>query len=99
MKAKTVKSSFYLIFSLEVICNSFNIYAQDKQDGNYLDEIKLAEQIPSANLFSMPTEDLIQEYLNSRYPGYILIYNDIQDAFEHAYNDFNGFRELPITLI
>jgi len=30
MKAKTVKSSFYIIFSLEVICNSFNIYAQNK---------------------------------------------------------------------
>jgi len=59
-----------------------------------LDEIKAAEQIPKATLSIMPTEELIQEYLNSRYPGYLLIYNDIHAAFEREYNDFNGLREL-----
>ena len=94
MKTKKKTLFYYLVLFWVVIYSSFDIYAQKSQDGKCIDEIKLAEQIPTATLSSLTTEELIQEYLNSRYPGYILIYNDIQDAFKHAYNDFNGLREL-----
>lgn len=58
------------------------------------EEVKQAEQIPDSILHNMPTEDLLLAYLDSRYPGYLLAYNTVQDAFEHAYNDFNGLREI-----
>jgi len=91
-KKKKLFCSFFICFC--VFSCSFQVNAQSKQDGRPLDEIKLAEQIPEANLSTISTEMLIQEYLDSRYPGYILIYNYIHNAFEHAYNDFNGLREL-----
>lgn len=93
MKIKKENLFFYLIILFCVI-NSINVIAQEAQGGIPLDEIKSAEQIPEATLSTMKTEELIQAYLNSRYPGYLLIYNDIHNSFEHAYNDFNGFREL-----
>ena len=58
------------------------------------EEVLESEQIPYPILGSMPTEDLLQAYLNSRYPGYLWLHNRAQDGFARAYNDFNGLREL-----
>jgi hypothetical protein len=93
METKKEKLLFYLIVFFWVI-TIFKVTAQEKIVDNSLDKIKLAEQIPKEVISTMPTEELIQTYLNSRYPGYLLAYNSIQDAFDHAYNDFNGLREL-----
>lgn len=80
MKTKKKKSFFYLIVIFYVI-SSVSVIAQETKGEKSLDEIKLAEQIPVTALASMSTEELIQSYLNSRYPGYSLAYNNVQDAF------------------
>jgi hypothetical protein len=76
------------------LISNISVRAQETQTGKTWDEVKLSEQIRESTLSTLPTEELIQVYLNSRYPGYLLAYNNIQDAFEQAYNDFNGLREL-----
>ena len=91
---KRKKKTFSYLFILFCVIGSVSVTAQETQGEKPLDKIKLAEQIPEESLSSMSTEQLIQSYLNSRYPGYLLIYNDINNAFDHAYRDYNGLREL-----
>lgn len=93
MKTKKQKSFFYLLI-LFCLISSINIKAQVTQTGRNWEEVKLAEQIPESILTSMHTDELIQTYLDSRYPGYLLAYENIQEAFNLEYNDFNGLREL-----
>lgn len=95
MKTKRGKSFFYLSILFYAICYSFNINAQIIQDERIWESINAVEQIPENSLTKMPTEQLIQKYLNSRYSYYIFMYpQDINYAFEKAYKDFNGLREL-----
>ena len=91
---KTKKKRFFCLLMGFSLISSVETRGQDTQGGNTWEEVRLAEQIPVATLSAMSTEELIQAYLNTRYPGYLLAYNNVQAAFEHACNDFNGLREL-----
>lgn len=44
-----------------------------------MDKVNLAAQIPESELSVMSTEQLLQVYLNSRYPGYLFIYADVNN--------------------
>jgi len=90
----TKKNTFFCLLILCCVFNSFSINAQETEMGKRWKEVNLAEQIPEATLTTMPTEELIKAYLNSRFTDYIFWYNDIETAFRRAYNDFNGLREL-----
>ncbi|MDZ7304875.1 MAG: hypothetical protein ONB44_22330 [candidate division KSB1 bacterium] len=91
---KTKKKWFFYLLMGFCLISRVEIRGQDTQGGKAWEEVRLAEQIPEATLSAMSTEELIQAYLNTRYPGYLLAYNNVQDAFEHACNEFNGLREL-----
>jgi hypothetical protein len=71
-----------------------HITAEEKVGGIKINETNFISQIPETSLDLTNTETLIRLYLNSMYAGYILIYDNINDAFKHAYSDFNGLREL-----
>lgn len=92
---KTIRGLRIFLLLIVVIGNN-TIYAgpPGQQKGITWEEVREAEQIPDSILQNMSTEDLLLAYLDSRYPGYLLAYNTVQDAFMHAYNDFNGLREL-----
>lgn len=95
MNLKKKKWFLYLIILFCVVCRGFNVNAQQTQDVKPLDKVKLAEQIPETELGSIPTEQLIHKYLNSRYSRYIFLYpDDVNYALKKAYNDYNGLREL-----
>lgn len=51
-------------------------------------------QIPDSILSVMPTEELIQAYVDNPFCSLIFVYNTIQDGFNRVYNEFNGLREL-----
>jgi len=51
-------------------------------------------QIPESEIKNLSTGELIQEYYNSFFPGYLLAYNSVQAAYDHEYAHYNGFREL-----
>ena len=93
MKTKKRKS-FLCMIMLFCVISSVSVNAQETKVRKTWKEINLAEQIPEASLSTMPTEELIKAYLNSRFPRYLIWHNDIETAFRYAYNDFNGLREL-----
>jgi len=76
MKTKK-KHTLFCLLILSCVFNSFSINAQETELGKRWKEVNLAEQIPEAALSTMPTEELIKAYLNSRYSGYLFLYNDI----------------------
>lgn len=51
-------------------------------------------QIPENVLADLPTEELIQAYLDYPHVAIMAAYNNLQDGFERVYRDFNGLREL-----
>lgn len=51
-------------------------------------------QIPEDKIKSMPTERLIQAYIDNPFCSLMFAYNTIQDGFSRVYNEFNGLREL-----
>lgn len=68
---------------LFTVISSTAIYAEQpgQQKDVTWEEVRQSEQIPDSILQNMPTEDLLMSYLDSRYPGYLLAYDTIQDAF------------------
>jgi hypothetical protein len=51
-------------------------------------------QIPEDKLKSIPTEVLIQAYLDNPFCSLMFAYNTAQDGFHRVYREFNGLREL-----
>lgn len=89
-------NNYFIYVSVVIVFTfiSFNIQAQEAQDNKLSDRVNSAAQIPETELTNIPTEKLIQEYLKSRYPGYLFLYDDIHKSFEKECKDFNGLREL-----
>lgn len=95
MITRIKKCLFYSVILFYVfICSFFDLQAQVTDNEKTLDKVNIAAQIPEENLANMPTEELIQAYLKSRYPWYILIYDGLHKSFKKSYNNFNGLREL-----
>jgi len=51
-------------------------------------------QIPEDKLKSMPTEVLIQAYIDNPFCSLMFAYNTTQDGFNRVSKEFNGLREL-----
>jgi len=51
-------------------------------------------QIPEDKLKSMPTEQLIQAYIDNPFCSLMFAFNSFQEGFKRVYNEFNGLREL-----
>ena len=51
-------------------------------------------QIPEDELKSMPTEMLVQAYIDNPFCSLIFVYNTVQDGFNRVYDEFSGLREL-----
>ncbi|PIU58306.1 MAG: hypothetical protein COS89_01050 [Deltaproteobacteria bacterium CG07_land_8_20_14_0_80_38_7] len=96
MKKKTW--CFYLILAgFAMTING--VHAQESQDKSMtesedVDKVKIVNQIPEGILLDMSTEELIQAYIESRFTGLILAYDNPQDGFNRVYEDFSGLREL-----
>jgi len=73
----TKKNTFFCLLILCCVFNNFSINAQETGMGKRWKEVNLAAQIPEAALSTMPTEELIKAYLNSRFTSYLYLYNDI----------------------
>ena len=94
MNSKKKIWCFWATLVLSVMLGKSNIYPQVLQK-KIVDRVILAEQIPESDFASITTEQLIQKYLKTRYSRYIFLYpHNVNYAFEKAYKDFNGLREL-----
>lgn len=51
-------------------------------------------QIPNEKLMILPTETLIQAYIDNPFSSLIFAYDNVQDGFHRVHTEFNGLREL-----
>ncbi len=98
-----LKKSLFCILTItlwgSIMTNAISHEKNDEQKSKIKnkmtwEEARQVDQIPEVTLINMSTEKLIRAYLDSRFTGLILAYNNPQDGFDRIYNDFNGVREL-----
>lgn len=95
----TIKKIFiYVLIIIAWICNGITANPNKKTPGadNWMtaNQLNQASQLSEAEIKSMSTEELINVYLDSRFTSLILAYDNPQEGFNRARNDFNGLREL-----
>jgi len=99
-----LKKVIFWSFTITVLCtNIINSYAYDyppvKSNSEEWKRLSPEEkhsvcQIPDNVLVTLPTEDLIQAYLDYPYIAIMAAYDNWMSGFNRVYGDFNGLREL-----
>lgn len=88
-------TAFWGINIVSVIANEpLNAQSSEERQNITWEEVKRAEQIPDSILSTVPTEELIQAYVDHRFTGLMFAHDNLQDGFAQVYNDFNGLREI-----
>lgn len=88
---------YYLIITTWM-CNGITANPDKKISGanNWMaaEQLNQDSQLSEADIKSMPTEELISVYLNSRFTSLILAYDNPQEGFNRVRSDFSALREL-----